>query len=178
MKFIFQKKSFILSIIFFIFSCLVFLSLYKVINNNREASQLAREEWETEDIQRKNAKSLLDSIKIIETERALLETHFVRGSDIVPFLDTIEKIAEGGGAKAEVVSVDVAKDGLSLMVEMKAAGSFEVIYKLVMLLENSPYDLEFASVNIQNVDTGDLSTDKNPQWAATFQIKLLSFINE
>ncbi|PIP68851.1 hypothetical protein CO033_01770 [Candidatus Nomurabacteria bacterium CG_4_9_14_0_2_um_filter_32_10] len=177
MQFIFQKKSFILSVVFFIFSCFVFLFLYRVIDNNKEDSRLTQEKWQTEDIQRKNAKSLFDSIKTVETERALFETHFVQSSDIVPFLDTIERMVEKVGIKAEVVSVDIAKDKLSLMIEIKAVGSFEIIYKLIMLLENSPYDLEFVSVNMQHLDAGDLSISEKSQWGAIFQVKLLSFIN-
>ena len=79
------------------------------------------------------------------------------------------------GVKAEVVSVDITKDSSSLIVEINASGSFETIYKLIMLLENSPYNLEFISVNIKDSDT---SVGKSSQWTATFQIKLLSFINQ
>jgi hypothetical protein len=181
MKNIFQKKSLILSVILFIFSCFVFVFLYRNINNNKEASQLTQEKWQTEDTHRENAKSLADSIKAIEPEKALLETHFVQSSDVVPFLDTIEKLAKEIGTKAEVVSVNPTKDNSSLIVGIKASGNFGTIYKLITLLENSPYDLEFISADIQNSNGEDLSGSKNnktktPQWTATFQIKLLSFV--
>ncbi|MCX6751390.1 MAG: hypothetical protein NT161_01320 [Candidatus Nomurabacteria bacterium] len=175
MKYFFQKKSLILSAIFFIFSCFVFIFLYKDINNKKEISQLAQEKWQTKATSMENAKSLINSVKIIEPQKALLETHFVKSSDVVPFLDTIEKISKDVGATAEVVSVDVAKDNPSLIVEMNASGSFETIYKLIMLLENSPYNLEFVSVDLKNSGT---SIGKSPQWTATFQIKLLNFINQ
>ena len=175
MQYILQKKSLILSVIFLIFSCFVFIFLYKDINSKKEMSQLAQEKWQTEAISRENAKSLINSVKIIEPQKALLETHFVQSSNVVPFLDTIEKITKDVGATAEVVSVDVAKDNPALIVEMNASGSFETIYKLIMLLENSPYNLEFISVNIKDSDT---SVGKSSQWTATFQIKLLSFINQ
>ena len=182
MKKIFQKKSLILSIILFIFSCFVFIFLYRNINNNKETSQLAQEKWQTENTRRENARSLANSIKAIETERAQLETHFVQSSDVVPFLDTIEKLAKEVGTKAEVVSVNPAKGSSSLMVGMKTSGSFGTIYKLITLLENSPYDLRFVSVDVQNSSGENLSGSKNkktktPQWTATFQIKLLSFVN-
>ena len=44
-----------------------------------------------------------------------------------------------------------------------------------MLLENSPYDLEFVSVDLENVNAGNSS--KTPQWTANLEIRLLSFIN-
>ncbi len=183
MKFIFQKKALIFSIILFVFSCFAFIFLYTNIRSIKEVSQLAQEKWQIENAQRENTISLANSIKVIEPERALLETHFVKNSDVVPFLDTIEKLAKEVGIVAEVTSVGPAKDNSSLMVEMKTMGSFGVIYKLITLLENSPYDLEFVSVDIQNANGGDSSAGKNsktkvPQWTATFQINLLSFLNQ
>jgi len=180
MQFIFQKKSLILSIIFFVFSCFVFVFLYREVNGKREILQQAQEKWQTETTRRENARSLVNSIEIIKSERNLLETHFVQSSDVVPFLDTIEKLAKEVGAEAEVVSVNIDKDSSSLMVEMKAQGSFETIYKLIMLLEHSPYNLEFVLANIQNRNEENISANKNnkPQpWIATFQIKVLSFVN-
>ena len=174
MKFILQKKSLILSIILFIFFSFVFIFLYKDINNKKEMIQIAQERWQAEASRRENVKSLLNSVQSIKTERTLLDTHFVQSSDIVPFLDTIEELAKNVGANAEVISVDVAKDNLSLVVQMSASGSFETIYRLILLLENSPYNLEFVLVDIKNLDS---SIKKIPQWTATFQIKLLSFIN-
>ena len=175
MQFIFQKKILVLSVIFFIFSVFVFLFLYRNINNNKEMSHLAQEKWQVEATNRENTKLLVSSIKAIEPERALLKTHFVQSSDVVPFLDTIEKLAKKVGAEAEITSVNLVKDNTSLMVRMKASGNFGTIYKLILLLENSPYDLEFVLVDIETSDTS--SSKKNPQWIANFQIKLLSFVN-
>lgn len=181
MQFILQKKSLIFSVILFLFASFIFLFLYKEINNKRVATQQAQEKWQTENSHRENMRSLVNSIKTIESERKLLETHFVQNSDIVPFLDTIERLAREAGVKAEVVSVDVTKDIPSLIVEMKAQGNFETIYKLVVLLENSQYDLRFASVNIQNQNEQDISaskTNKAQLWTAAFRIKVLSFVNK
>ncbi len=110
MQILFQKKSLILSIIFFIFSCFTFLFFYRSINNNEKISQLAQEELQTEVARRENTRSLINLIKTIGPERTLLEKHFVKGSDIVPFLDTIEKLAGEIRAKTEIISVNTAKD--------------------------------------------------------------------
>lgn len=177
MKNIFQKKSLILSIIFFIFSCFIFYFLYQTINSNKVNLVLAQEKWQTEHLRRENVKSLIDLLKKIESEKKLLETHFVKNSDIVIFLNAIEKLSKDVGAKSEIDNVDVAKDNSSLTVEMKVEGDFETIYKLILLLENSPYNMEFISVNLQNLNGVDLSITKNPQWIGTFKIKLLSFVN-
>jgi len=177
MQFILQKKSLILSIIFFLFSCFIFIFLYGNINKIKKTLQIAQEQLQVETFQRDNVKSLVNSIKVIEAERTLLENHFIKSSDVVPFLDTIEKLAMNVGVQAEVVSVDLPKDNPSMIVEMKALGNFESIYKLITLLENSQYETEFVSVNIQNSNVVDLLISKNPQWNAILRIKLLSFIN-
>ena len=165
----YHKKSLVFSVIFFAFCCFVFFVVYQKINSINKTSEQVLSEWKTEAIRRDEIKSLNKSIKVIEQERASLETHFAQSSDVVPFLNIIEELGLKVGAKAEVASVDIAKDGTGLMVEMKASGSFESVYKLLMLLENSPYELELTSFNVRE------SVEKK-QWDAVFKIRLLSFI--
>ena len=170
---ILQKKKLILSIVFFALSLFVFVFLYRSINNNRDTLKVAEEKWQAEENYRKNVKSLASSVKTIEAKINLLETHFVKSSDVVPFLDTIEKLAKEVGVKAEVVSVNISDNEPGLLVELKAQGDFEIIYKFIKLLENSPYDIKFSSMDIQN---NSVSTDKNSVWSASFHMKLLSFV--
>ena len=181
MQSILQKKSLILSVIIFIFFCSVFIFLYEEINKNESVSEAAEQKWQEEATNRENTKSLINSIKSVETEKNLLENHFVKSSDIVPFLDSIENLAQNAGVKAEITSVDIILDNSSLAVQMKASGSFEMIYKFILFLENSPYDLKFISMDIQNQDLQNSIVDKSiktKQWSAIFQIKLLSFVNQ
>ncbi|TSC77943.1 MAG: hypothetical protein G01um101424_77 [Parcubacteria group bacterium Gr01-1014_24] len=163
----FPKTPLFLSIIFFIFSCSVFLYFLEEINNNNQESQLKEMEWQTEALRRYEIKALDRSIKIIEGERAQLETHFAKSSDIVPFLDTIERLAPQVGTKAEVTSVNVSEDHTGLYVGMEASGTFNGLYKFLTLLENSPYELEFVSMDIKK---------GLESWEAILKIKLLSFI--
>lgn len=180
MKNIFQKKSLILSVIFFIISCIIFVFLYTSTNNNKKISQTTQEKWQTEATQRDNIKFIVRSIKTIAPERDLLETHFVQNSNVVPFLDTIEGlIKKVGFSKSEISSVEVDDAGASLFVEMRVVGSFESIYKLVTLLENSSYSLEFVSVDIRSTKIDGLinqNSKATQQWVADFKVKLLSFI--
>jgi len=174
----FPKIPLFLSAMFFLFSFFTLFYFFQEINNNNEESQLKEIEWQTEMLRRDEIKMLDRSIKIIEIERKELETHFAKSSDVVPFLDTIERLAPQVGAKAEVVSVDIGEDKVSLIVGMKASGTFEGIYKFLTLLENSPYELEFVSIDIQKRDVLNTS-DQNQigsRWNATFKIRLLSFI--
>jgi hypothetical protein len=61
---------------------------------------------------------------------------------------------------------------------MKASGTFNVLYRFLALLENSPYELEFIGVNMDNGVVLD-TVGKNvaaSKWNAIFKVKLLSFI--
>ena len=147
-------------------------------NDGNGKAQLAENEWQTEAMRRDEIRTLEHSVKIIEGERAQLETHFAQSSDVVPFLDTIEKLSSKAGTKAEVTSVDIAKDNTGLLVGMKASGSFAGVYKFLTLLENSPYELEFDGVDMhQQTILGDgkkVATVRT--WNVIFKIKLLSFV--
>jgi len=176
MQFNFKKRILFFSVGILIFSCLAFLFVYKKIGHNNKVAEQVQSEWQAEAIRREEAKSLDRTMKSIEAERALLETHFAKSSDIVPFLDTLEGLATKTGAEAEVSSVDVLKDEVGLMVGLKATGSFSEVYKFLMLLENSPYELEFSSIDFQTRVSQDLESVAVPTWNAVFKIKLLSFI--
>lgn len=168
-----QTTQIILSAVFFIASFSGFLFFYTIIKSHEEVSQQKLAEWRTEAARRDEIKSLDSSIKKIENEKLMLETHFARSANPVPFLDTLEKLAESVGAENSVSAVDVAKDGKSLIVGMSASGSFSAFYKFLTLLENSDYDMEFLSIDMQKDGEGD-STDG--EWSAIIRIKLLTFI--
>ena len=166
----FKKVPFFVSILLVVFSCFAFFFLYEVIKNNQELSRKTQIEWQAETDRREGVKSLEHSIKAVESQRILLESHFAQSSNVVPFLDTIEKLALEVQAKSEVVSVDIPKEENKLLVAIKASGSFEALYKFLTLLENSPYELEFISMDLQK------STEEVSPWTAVFRVKLLSFI--
>ncbi len=131
-------------------------------------------EWQTEQTRQEDLKSLESSLKSVAPERAELETHFAKSSDVVPFLDMIEKLAVATGAEAEVEQVSVSDDKTSLIVNMKAKGSFDATYKFIRLLENSPYELEINSLNMQKQGVGD-PTVVTQEWITSIAIKLISF---
>jgi hypothetical protein len=174
----FPKIPLILSAIFFIFFCSAFVFLYREINDNNQKAEQGTIVWQTEAHQRDEIKSLNRSIQMIAGDRALLETHFAKSSDIVPFLDTIEKLAPEAGAKAEVDSVNVPADNTGLTVGLKVSGSFGAIYKFLTLLENSPYELDFLLIDIHKLTVPNMpgKNIQDSKWEAVFKIQLLSFI--
>ena len=174
----FKKTLLIISITAFLLCCVLFFFLLREIKNNIEISKQSQVDLEKEIARREEVKNFNNSFKSIEQDKTLFETHFAQSSDIVPFLNTIEKMANSVGTKAEVSFIEVAKDNTGLMVEMKNTGSFSQVYKFLVLLENSPYELEFTSIEMNSIPALDANgkSIKGNVWEALFKIKLISFI--
>jgi hypothetical protein len=175
----FPKIQLIISMILLLVSVSLFYIFNRALKINNEETQLIEKEWQNEVVRRDEIRQLEYSVKIIEKERAQLETHFAQSSDIVPFLDTIEGLATKVNAKAEVTSVDIMKDKVGLMVGMKASGTFSGLYKFITLLENSPYELEFIGMNMIKKSGLDNVVSKNvkaPEWDVVLRIRLLNFV--
>jgi len=173
----FKKVPLILSILLLSFSSLVFFFLYHQTQTNDRASGELEVEWRSEVARRGELKSFDLLLKAIQKERTELDTHYIQNTDIVPFLNMIEKLGPEVGARTEVVLVDMPKDKGGLVVGINATGSFESLYKFFTLLENSPYELDFLSLNMQSQITGgELGENRMARWSADFKVKLLSFI--
>jgi len=166
----FKKEPLIFSIAFLLVALSAFAFLYNRISQNKKMSDETEIKWQAEFSRREEIKSLDRLVKEVEDKRIAVESHFAQSSNVVPFLDLLERLALSVSAKPEIVSVGVAKDKSGLLVEVKTVGTFEAVYKYLLLLENSPYQLEFLSVDLHKVSEG--SSD----WGGNFRMKLLSFI--
>lgn len=178
MKNNFQKIILLISTIILLLFCFAFVFLYQKINDNNQKIQQNTINLQTESHRRDDIASLDQMLQKIAPLRALLENHFIKSSDVVPFLNIIENLAKESGVSAQIDSVNAKVDNSELTVGLKASGGFEAIYKFLTLLENSPYVLDFMSMDIHKSALSDVS-DKNvnnASWEAVFQIQLLSFI--
>lgn len=177
MKNNFQKIMLFVSFILLLFFSFAFVFLYQKINDNNKEIQQDAVNLQTEARRRDNLASLNRSLQKNAPNRALLENHFVKSSDIVPFLNMIEKLASEAGVSSQIDSIDTKADNSELTIGLKASGSFEVIYKFLTLLENSPYELYFISMDmhksLSNVSDKNI---KDLNWEAIFKMQLLSFI--
>jgi len=171
----FPKIPLVALILSFVLLGTMFVFLYGRINENNRNTQTKEAEWQREATRQNEIKTLDDFLKTTENERAQLETHFTKSSDIVPFLDAVEGLASKTGAKIEITSVDIPADDVGLLVGIKASGSFGSIYKFVTLLENFPYELEFTSMDLQQGLVGDAGGG-GTTWEAILKVKLLSFV--
>ena len=173
-----KKISLSISFIVLLIFCSLFLFLFREIKNNIKISKESEVNLQKELVKREEMKNFDISFKTIKEDKDLFETHFVQSSDIVPFLNKIEKMASSVGIKTEVSLIEVSKDNTGLLLEMKVIGSFSQIYKFLTLLENSSYELEFISVDMRSLVKEDINKKniKKIEWEANLKIKLISFL--
>lgn len=197
----FNKIPLIISVCFLALSIVVYIVLYKNINLNNQLSEKAASDAKIEATKRQEIKTLDRSLKSTADERAMLDTHFVQSSDVVPLLDSIEKIGPMVKAKAAVTQVDISQDKQNLTVGVTVEGTFDSQYRFLTLLENSVYPLEIVSMDMQKTNDGTIpdiqpaatlspdttpegqtmtlpppTTTTLPRWSATYKIKLKSFL--
>ena len=172
-----------ISTMIFLFFCSAFVLLYREINNNNQKIQQEDMNLQIEAHRRDSVASLNQTLQQIAPERALLENHFVKSSNVVPFLNALEQLALQAGVLIKINSINTnteAKtktDNSELTVDLKSSGSFEAIYKFLTLLENFPYELDFISMDLRkNLFGAPGENIKDSNWEAILKIQLLSFI--
>ncbi|MFH1200949.1 MAG: hypothetical protein V1484_01305 [bacterium] len=173
-----QKILLFISATLLLLFCFTFTFLYQKINDNNQKTQQDTISLQTETHQRDDIASLTQTLQKIISDRILLENHFIKNSDIVPLLNIIERLAQEAGVSSQIDSIDTQTDKAELIIELKASGRFEAIYKFLTLLENSPYVLDFRSMNIHKMPS-PVVPDKNianASWEVVLKIQLLSFI--
>lgn len=150
---------------------------YTLVKNKNEKFQNSQIEISSDAKRREETQQLERLMKTLEAERLLIDSHFAKSSDIVPFLDTLERMASQVAVDAEVSSVDITKDNKTLTVGIKATGGFEALYKFLVLLENSPYELSFLLMDIQTPQGAQPDPiTKKVEWQGAFKVRLLSFL--
>ena len=145
---------------------------------NNQSAESGTITWRTETERRSEINSLNSALGQVVNDRISLESHFVQSSNVVPFLNTIEQLGPSVGATIQITAVDTGTNKNQLIVSLVAKGSFEQIYKFLTLLENSPYEINFTSMDLHRIVAPTVSTKntQNTEWEADFQIQLLSFI--
>jgi len=177
MKNNFPKILIFLSVIIFALACFVFVFLYKETNQNNQKAESETAAWQAETDRRNDITALDASLMQVSNDRTALDNHFIRSSDVVPFLNTIEQLGSPAGASVSIDSVETGTNNNELVVNLKTTGTFEQVYKFLTLLENSQYEINFNSMDMHESAIPTVPTKKAQasQWEGDFEIQLLSF---
>jgi len=157
----------------------IFVFLIQVIKEKHKKTEQKLLEWQTIYTKQQELLFLNNSIEKIQENQELLNKYFIYSSNIVPFLNYLEDLAKKNKLTIDLSLVDIMKEEEGLIVEMGVIGNFNLIFKFIKFLENSPYQMEFLLVSLNNISL-DEDENKNEnilkQWEALIKIKLLSFI--
>ena len=163
----------VISAVFFLAALSVFYFFLGATRANNRQADSAKLEWLKLTAEKKEAESLSVMLISLLKDREELDKHFITGTNIVPLLDMIEKTAGQTGAEAEVTQVETPKGKNFLEIKVTARGQFESIYKLLLLLESSPFELSISGAEIKKENGGEAS-----DWSARFIIRLSGFYSE
>lgn len=171
-------KNLILASLIFLLLCSIFLVLYLKINSNFNKITESVSLYQEKEQKKEEIKNLNKIASEIKDDMVLLDSHFVLSSEISFFFEEVEKMALSQGAKAQVLSVkapDLKNE--NAFVEVNVVGNFLSLYKFLLLLENSKYELKIVSANFsKEYNQANLKPEELPSWTANFVIKIISFI--
>lgn len=170
------KKLLFFSFMFFLFTCLFFVFLLIRIKFNEEDTRRINFDWQVESERREEVRSLSFFIKQISKEKETFESYFVNESTLVNFLNVLEGVGNSVGVSVEVNSFEPQRDSTTgLILNIKSAGDFVSLYKFIKLLENSPYEMEVISLDMQKLGfLNDVSAKSN--WSASISIRLVNYL--
>ena len=82
-----------------------------------------------------------------QDDQQVLAGHFLRKSQTIDFLNSLEDLGVTTGVTASINDVTVGKDSKSLNVSISAIGTYQNIYNYFFLLEQLPYYITVSSLN-------------------------------
>ena len=127
-----------------------------------------------------NLRALSAALEKTEEERAKIDSYFVDIKGVAKFLEKLQSFGDASGVSLKLENVDIEGKN-ALKVSFNDNGSFAENYRLLELIENSPYTLEIDSMNINKVMVsvpGGASVSLNNLWSGSFSVRLLSFVNK
>lgn len=126
----------------------------------------------TLDLEIKNLKIFETFLRETDDERKLISQSFVSEQSLIKVVEDIEKIGVLSGAKVVTESASFVNDQKKVIptFRISTTGGFSSVFRLMLLLENLPYELAFDEVSI-------IKTEGNAGsiWTGTFIIKVISY---
>lgn len=148
---------------------------YKKILSVKEDIAQKQSEWQIEENRRNEIKNLERSVKNLAEEKKDLDSHFVASDDPVAFLNSLESMALSVGAVAEVSTVGT-NNNAGLVVNLRATGGFDSLYKFLTLIENSHYIMEIQNMAM-STNVPEIKSTNVSKWDMSVQLKLTTFSN-
>ena len=111
-----------------------------------------------------------------QDDQQLLAVHFLRKSQTVDFLNSLDDLGTTASVVGTIDQVVVAKDGKSLSISVTTKGTLQNVYTYMYLIENLPYLISIQSLTL-TVDPGQsvLVSGGKPVWIGSFTFSVNSY---
>lgn len=157
---------FILLLIFWAF-------LFRSIGGLSEEIGLIKGRIMTLDLELKNLKVLENFLSDTAPQREEISGGFVSENELIDFIEDLEGAGGNVGTEVKVESATFSGDKEASVpsFRLQASGSFDSLFKLMLVLENLPYEIDFEDLSF----TKSSADGKTSSWNGVFIIKLLSY---
>ncbi|MBI2039308.1 MAG: hypothetical protein HYT22_03475 [Candidatus Niyogibacteria bacterium] len=117
-----------------------------------------------------NIRTLAVFLSDIEADQKKISGVFTTSETLVQFIENMERLAGRSAVELTIQSATLPQtaDGLPSF-RIHAAGSFAGLYRLLALLETSPYHIALDDARL-------VKNAEKKNWSATLQFQLASFI--
>ncbi len=117
-----------------------YLAWYSLVQNTSERAVALQNELDLKQTETGRAVAAKNALGVGADGKAAT-AHFVSEKDVVPFLEEVQKIAAGVGAKTTIVSVAADENDAdpSIRVSITILGSFDTVLRAIGLIEHSQY---------------------------------------
>lgn len=164
------------AIVFALISIGSYLGLFFAIKNKTLATKPLLEKVEELSGREERITSSLVILKEEDLKIKKLSSYFFEENEVVDFAKKIEDLGAFSGTDLTLESLDQGigdEDIPYLDFRITAKGSFEDIYRLLLLLQAFPGKLEWKTVNLRQSGEGISSV-----WTANISLSALNFINQ
>jgi hypothetical protein len=125
------------------------------------------------DLELKNLKVLENFLLDTASQREEIASGFIGEGELINFIEDLEDAGNEWGAQVRVESAAFSDGGEAGSVpsfRLQASGSFQSLFRLMRVLENMPYEIDFQDLSLTKS-----SGDGKDSWTGVFIIKLLSY---
>ena len=111
------------------------------------------------------------ALPVLARSEETLRTYRTRSSDIVPFLERLEKQGRAEGAVVEVLSVSPEQTGAKgrIAISLTVRGTFDAVMRAVGSIEYGPYDIIVKTAALDNPAS---TNEKTSAWTAAIALSL------
>ncbi|OIO31377.1 MAG: hypothetical protein COZ49_03835 [Candidatus Yonathbacteria bacterium CG_4_10_14_3_um_filter_47_65] len=122
---------------------------------------------------------LQKKVKESRNLRDELNTHFVKGDNIVAFMEEIESLGSLANVSIKLDNVEAFSEEYVLDFDFTSKGSFGGNMKLISLIDALPYKTNVQKVYLRNVGVpiSTSGTDALPEWEGRFSVEIIGYLD-